>query len=164
MYCQECGHKLILKFCENEGLVPYCESCGKFMFPPFKTAVSMAVVDRKQDKFLIAKHTNGEQLLFAGYVKKGEAAEKTIVREIKEETGFNVVKYKYIGSRYHEPKNVLMLGFIVVVSDGELALNTDEIEEAGWYAFDDALARISHDSTAEFFLKSAVAELKRSKL
>ena len=164
MHCEECGSKLILKFCENEGLVPYCETCGKFMFPPFKTAVSMAVVDRKQEKFLIAKHTHGEYLLFAGYVKKGESAEKTIVREIKEETGLNAVKYRYMGSRYHEPKNVLMLGFIVMVSDGEIQLNTDEIEEAGWYTYDEALERISHDSTAEYFLMSAVAELKRNKL
>ena len=58
MHCEDCGNKLILKFCENEGLVPYCETCEKFVFPPFKTAVSMAVVDRKQEKFLIAKHTN----------------------------------------------------------------------------------------------------------
>ena len=164
MHCEECGSKLILKFCENEGLVPYCETCGKFMFPPFKTAVCLAVVDRKQEKFLIAKHTNGEYLLFAGYVKKGESAEKTIVREIKEETGHIAVKYRYMGSRYHEPKNVLMLGFIVMVSDGEVQLNTDEIEEADWYTYDEALERISHDSTAEYFLKSAVAELKRNKL
>ena len=164
MHCEECGSKLILKFCENEGLVPYCETCGKFMFPPFKTAVSMAVVDRKQEKFLIAKHTNGEYLLFAGYVKKGESAEKTIVREIKEETGLNAVKYRYMGSRYHEPKNVLMLGFIVVVSDGETKLNEAEISEAKWCSFDEALETVSHDSTAGFLLKSAIAELKRAKI
>ncbi len=164
MHCQECGTKLILKFCENEGLVPYCESCGKFVFPPFKTAVSMTVVNRKQDGVLIAKHVNGEDLLFAGYVKKGESAEKAIVREIKEETGLNVVKYKYMCSRYHEPRNVLMLGFIVVVSDGELKLNTDEIETAHWCGFDEALKEISHDSTAEYFLQTAIAELKRGKL
>ncbi len=164
MHCEECGNKLILKFCENEGLVPYCENCSKFVFPPFKTAVSMAVVDRKQEKFLIAKHTNGEYLLLAGYVKKGESAEKTIVREIREETGLSTVKYRYMSSRYHEPKNVLMLGFIVMVSEGELVLNTEEIESAEWCTFDEALERICHDSTAEFFLKSAVAELKRNKL
>ena len=43
-----------MKFCENEGLVPYCESCGEYRFPPFKTAVSMTVVNRKQDGVLIA--------------------------------------------------------------------------------------------------------------
>ena len=86
MYCQDCGDKLALKFCENEGLVPYCDTCGEFKFPPFKTAVSMTVVNKAQDKILIARHTNGDFLLFAGYVKKGESAEKTIVREIREDS------------------------------------------------------------------------------
>ena len=88
----------------------------------------------------------------------------SIVREIKEETGLNAVKYRYMSSRYHEPRNVLMLGFIVMVSEGEIQLNTDELEEACWCSFDEALERISHDSTAEFFLKSAIAELKKNKL
>ena len=164
MYCQDCGAKLSLKFCENEGLVPYCNDCGEFKFPPFKTAVSMVTVNKAQDRVLIAKHTNGEYLLFAGYVKKGESAEKTIVREIKEETGLNAVKYKYMSSRYHEPRNVLMLNFIVVVSDGEVKTNPDEIVEVQWCDFDRALELINHDSVAEFFLKNAVAELKKSKI
>ena len=164
MYCQDSGSKLSLKFCENEGLIPYCNDCGEFKFPPFKTAVSMVTVNKAQDRVLIAKHTNGEYLLFAGYVKKGESAEKTIVREIKEETGLNAVKYKYMSSRYHEPRNVLMLNFIVVVSDGEVKTNPDEIVEVQWCDFDRALELINHDSVAEFFLKNAVAELKKSKI
>lgn len=164
MFCQDCGNKLTLKFCENEGLVPYCDSCGEFKFPPFKTAVSMTVVNKSQDRVLLARHTGGDFLLFAGYVKKGESAEKAIVREIREETGLSAVKYKYIGSRYHEPRNVLMLGFIVVVSDGEIRLNEEEITEAKWCGFDEALQTVSHDSTAEFLLKSAVGELKRAKI
>ena len=93
MFCQDCGEKLTLKFLDNEGLVPYCNKCGGFKFPPFKTAVSMVAVNKTQDRVLIAKHTNGNFLMFAGYVKKGESAEKTIVREMKEETGLNGVKY-----------------------------------------------------------------------
>ena len=164
MYCQDCGSKLALKYCENEGLVPYCNECGEFKFPPFKTAVSMVVVNRAQDRILIAKHTNGDFLLYAGYVKKGESAEKAIVREIKEETGLNAVKYKYMSSRYHEPRNVLMLNFIVVVSDGDIRSNEDEISEPKWCTFDEALETVRHDSTAEFFLKNAVAELKKNKI
>ena len=164
MFCQDCGHKLVLKFCENEGLVPYCDECREFKFPPFKTAVSMVAVNKAQDKILIGKHTNGEYLLFAGYVKKGESAEKAIVREIKEETGQNAVKYKYMCSRYHEPRDVLMLGYIVVVSDGEIKLNEDEITEARWCTFDEALQAVDPDSTAGFFLKTAVSELKKSKI
>lgn len=163
MFCQECGNKLILKFCENEGLVPYCEDCGEFRFPPFKTAVSMCVVNRALDKILLAKHTNGQTLLLAGYVKKGESAEKTIAREIREETGLNVIKTKYVASRYHEPRNVLMLNFIVSVSDGELKCNPDEITEANWYGFDEALSAVTDDSTAAFFLSSDVTELRKGR-
>ncbi len=163
MYCQDCGNKLALKFCENEGLVPYCDSCGEFKFPPFKTAVSMTVVNRAQDKVLIGKHTNGDFLLFAGYVKKGESAEKTISRELREETGLSAVRSKYVTSRYHEPRNVLMLGFIVVASDGEVHVNEDEIVEARWCSFDEALETVRQDSTAEYLLTRAVAELKKGK-
>ena len=163
MFCQECGNKLILKFCENEGLVPYCETCGTFRFPPFKTAVSMCVVNRALDKILLAKHTNGETLLLAGYVKKGESAEKTIAREIREETGLNVIKTKYVASRYHEPRNVLMLNFIVSVTDGETRLNPEEITEAAWYSFDEALGAVTSDSTAAYFLNADVTELKKGR-
>ena len=80
---------------------------------------------------------------------------------MKEETGLNAVKYKYMCSRYHEPRDVLMLGYIVVVSDGEIKLNEDEITEARWCTFDEALQAVDPDSTAGFFLKTAVSELKK---
>ena len=91
MYCKNCGQKLTLRVCENEGLIPYCDSCAEYMFPLFPVAVSMVVTNRAQDKILLAKHVDDEDfILFAGYVKKGENAEKTVPREIKEELGMNV--------------------------------------------------------------------------
>lgn len=164
MYCQDCGYKLTLKFCDNEGLVPYCDECGEFKFPNFRTAVNMTVVNKAQDRVLIGKHTNGNNLLFAGYIKKGESAEKAILREIREETGLNTLKYRYTRSRYHEPRNVLMLGFIVAVGEGELKLNEDELVDAKWCTFDEALEAIEQDSTAEYFLKVSIAELQRGKI
>lgn len=162
MHCQECGEKLVLRFCENEGLVPYCNHCGAFRFPSFNCAVSMTVTNRAMDRILLAKHTGQEDfVLFAGYVKKGESAEKAIPREIKEETQLRTVKLKYMTSRYHEPRNVLMLGFIVMVDDGEFKLKEDEITEARWCTFDEAKETIRKDSTAEYFLNQAISELKR---
>ena len=105
MYCRECGQKLTLRFCENEGLIPYCDKCENYIFPQFSIAVSMVVTNRAQDKILLAKHVEDEDfILFAGYIKKGENAEKTIPREIKEELGLEVVKAKYMSSRYHAKK------------------------------------------------------------
>ena len=162
MYCKQCGEKLTLRFCENEGPVPYCDKCEAYKFPQFNVAVSMVVTNRAQDKILLAKHVEDDDfILFAGYIKKGENAEKTVPREIKEELGLDVVKCKYMSSRYHSKKDVLMLNFIVIVEDKPLKINEDEIAEARWCTPDEALQLIRKGTTAEFFLINAVKELKR---
>jgi len=162
MFCTECGEKLTLMFANGEGLVPYCKNCKQYRFAQFATAVSMVVTNRAKDKILLAKHVGQEDyILFAGYVKKGETAEKAVTREFKEETKLNTVKYKYMSSRYHEPKNVLMLNFIVIAEDGEPVLDIKEIEEVKWFDFDSALEAIRKDSIAEAFLKNAIAEIKK---
>ena len=162
MYCKNCGQKLTLRFCENEGLIPYCDTCADYMFPLFPVAVSMVVTNRAQDKILLAQHVEDDDfILFAGYIKKGENAEKTIPREIKEELGMNVVKTKFMSTRYHAKKDLLMLNFIVVVEDTPIKLKPDEIAEARWCTHDEALALIRKSTTAEFFLTNAVKELKK---
>ncbi len=162
MYCRNCGEKLSLRFCENEGLIPYCNRCENYMFPQFSVAVSMVVINRAQDKILLAKHVEDEDfILFAGYVKKGENAEKTVPREIKEELGLDVVKAKYMSSRYYPPKDILMLNFIVVVEENKPIKLNEEITEARWCTHEEALALIRKGTTAEQFLLGAVKELKR---
>ena len=162
MYCRNCGEKLALRFCENEGLIPYCNRCENYMFPQFSVAVSMVVVNRTQDKILLAKHAEDEDfILFAGYVKKGENAEKTVPREIKEELGLDVVKTKYTFSRYYEPKDILMLNFIVVVDENKPIKLNEEIAEARWCTHEEAAQLIRRGTTAEQFLSNAIKELKR---
>ena len=159
-YCPECGEKLIVKYAEGEGIVPFCKNCGVFRFPQYAVAVSMVVTNRA--KILLAKHCGqDEYILFAGYVKKGETAEKAVTREFKEETKLNTVKYKYMSSRYHEPKNVLMFNFLIIAENGEPVIDEKEIEEVKWFDFDDALAAVKKDSTAEAFLKNALGEIKK---
>ena len=122
----------------------------------------MVVTNRAQDKILLAKHVEDDDfILFAGYVKKGENAEKTIPREIKEELGLDVVKAKYMSSRYHQKKEVLMLNFIVIVEDKPIKLQADELKEARWCTPEEALQLIRKGTTAEFFLNNAVRELKK---
>ena len=151
-----------LRFCENEGLVPYCNQCENYMFPQFSVAVSMVVTNRAQDKILLAKHADDNDfILFAGYVKKGENAEKTVPREIKEELGLNVVKAKYMSSRYHAPKDILMLNFIVVVEEGQPIRLNEEIAEARWCTPEEGMELIRKGTTAEYFLSNAIKELKR---
>ena len=163
MFCRDCGEKLSLRVLENEGLVPYCDKCGKFKFPFFPIAVSMVVVRRSDNAILLAKHVgDSDYKLIAGYIKKGESAEKTIPRELKEETRLNAVKWKYLASRYHAAKDILMLGFLVTCDDGEIGLN-EEIAEIRWCTPEGAKEIIRKNSTAEYFLNAAIAELGRKK-
>lgn len=162
MYCRNCGHKLTLRVCEGEGLVPYCENCESFVFPQFNVAVSMVVTNRAQDKILLAKHVEHDDfILFAGYVKKGENAEKALPREIKEELGLDVVKTKYLTSRYHADKNVLMLGFAVIVEENRPIKTGGEIAEVQWCTHEQAANLIRKDSVAEQILAVALRELKK---
>lgn len=163
MYCRDCGTKLTLRFLENEGLIPYCEQCGAFKFPYFPVAVSMTVVNRAENKILLARHTGDEDYkLFAGYIKKGESAEKAIPRELREETSLTAIKWRYHASRYHDAKDVLMLNFLVTADEGEIILN-EEIEEARWFTPEEAKKNVISGSTAEYFLLGALNELGRKK-
>ena len=150
MYCMECGEKLTLVFNHREGLVPFCKKCNEYRFPQFATAVSMVVTNREKDKVLLAKHKDqSDYILFAGYIKKGETAEKA-------------VKFKFMSSRYHEPRNVLMLNFLSMAENGEPEIDAEEIDDVRWFTFDEALGAVRKESTAEFFLKNAIAELKKN--
>ena len=162
MFCTECGEKLTLMYANGEGLVPYCKNCNKFRFAQFPTAVCMVVTNRAKDKILLAKHKGQEDyILFAGYIKKGETAEKSVAREFKEETRLDTVKFKYMGSRYHEPKNVLMLNFLLMAENGEAVPDPNELTEVKWFAPNEALEAIKKDSTAEAFLKNALKKKKK---
>ena len=162
MFCTECGNELTLMFKSDEGLVPYCKHCDEFRFPRFASAVIMVAFNRAKDKVLLAKHKGQEDyILFAGYIKKGETAEKAVSREFKEETKLDVVKFKYLSSRFHEPKNLLMLGFLVMAEDGVPVPDANELDEAKWFTLDEAMQTIKKDSLAEAFLKSALPEIKK---
>ena len=162
MYCNDCGEKLTLMFKKDEGLVPYCKQCGEYRFPRFATAVSMVVTNRTKDKILLAKHNGSEDyILFAGYIKKGETAEKAVTREFKEEARLDTVKFKYMSSRYHEPKNLLMLNFLIMAENGEAVPDFNELQEVKWFEPNEALEAIKKDSIAETFLKNALSEIKK---
>ena len=165
MYCSICGEKLALVVHKTEGLVPYCKNCGEYRFPEFAAAVSMVATNRAKDRILLAKHLGQDDyILIAGYIKKGETAEKAVTREFKEETKLNVVKYKYMSSRYHEPRNVLMFNYLVIAENGEICADGDEIEECRWFTFDEALSAVRKNSVAEIFLKNAITEIKNNKI
>ena len=161
-HCIACGDKLSLKFLENEGLIPFCNTCDAFRFPVFSTAVSAVIVNRDFDKTLLVKKSGGDFILLAGFIKKGEDAETTLIREAKEETNLHIIKYKFMRTRYYEASNVLMINYIAVADNMEITIK-DELAKAEWMDFDEAKEKVKKDSLAERFLIAAIEELKKGK-
>jgi NAD+ diphosphatase len=160
-HCLICGDKLTLQFLEGEGLIPYCNTCGDFRFPVFNTAVSTVIVNREFDKILLVKKAE-DYILLAGFVKKGEDAEAALIREAKEEADINIIKYKFMRTRYYEKSNVLMLNYISVADKTDFNIK-DELKEVNWFDFEEAKKQIKPDSLAQKFLLAAIDELKKGK-
>jgi len=153
VYCPVCGRKLIMKYCENEGDIPFCESCNDFRFPIFSTAVSMIALNPQKDKMLFLKqYGNDFFVLPAGYVNKGENAESAVKREIKEELGVGVGEVFFNRSGYFEKSQTLILNFTAVLESETLDTNY-EVDSFEWFSFDKAGASIKPDSLAQRFVK-----------
>ena len=153
-HCFECGQKLVMKELEHEGMTPYCTSCKEFRFPIFNTAVSMVVVNPSEDKILlIQQYGRASNILVAGYVNKEESAENALIREMKEEIGRDVIKYRFMKSEYFPKSNTLIWNFAVMIDSEDLSdVSEWEVDKATWFSFEEAKQCVKHDSLAERFL------------
>ena len=158
-YCTECGTKLITRYLENEGDIPFCETCGQFRFPKFNAAVIMIVVNEATGRIMLIKQYGGtEYILVAGYISLGECAEDAVRREVREETGMEVERIRFNRTQYYEPSNALMCNFTAFVrDDSELHVNS-EIDSFTWFTPDEARQNIRKGSLAQYFLNMYLDE------
>lgn len=150
-YCTECGTKLEMRYCKDEGMVPYCPHCEEYRFPMFNVAVSMIVANKEEDQILLIKQYGRDTyILVAGYVNKGEDAEDAVVREVKEEMNLDVHAVRFNHSHYYAKSNTLMLNYTAIV-DGKEDPNW-EIDSYHWFSREQARANIRPNSLAQAFL------------
>ena len=161
-YCTECGTKLIPKYLEKEGMIPWCERCQAYRFPTFNAAISTIVYSPDGQKILLIKQYGRDRnILVAGYINKGEGAEHALAREVMEEMGLKVTACAFNRSEYFEKSNTLMLNFASIVDSYDLGGMTPEVDDAAWYTPEEAREAITHDSLAEKFLLSWLSKRER---
>ncbi|MBQ8569006.1 MAG: NUDIX domain-containing protein [Oscillospiraceae bacterium] len=148
-YCPDCSEKLSLKEIGDEGLVPFCEKCGRPWFSFSYPCVICLVTDETGENVALIKqsYVSDNYICVAGYVKEGENLEYTAKREVSEETGLEVVSVRYVKSRYYEKRDNLMCGFVCTVKKGNFDISS-EVDSASWFTLDEAEKRLRKGSIA----------------
>lgn len=114
-----------------------CPRCRLQNFPRLSPAIIVRIT--RGDRILLARSPRfppGRYSVLAGFVEPGESLEETVAREVGEEVGIQVDRIRYFGSQPWPFPNSLMLGFTARHADGEICIDQDEIEDAGWYRAD----------------------------
>lgn len=140
-FCGRCATPTIHQKPQFERLCPTCQ----FSFFP-RISPSIIVLIHRGNEVVMARSPHfapGIYGLIAGFVEIGETIEETIHREVKEEIGLTVKNITYFGSQPWPFPDTLMLAFIAEYDSGELVIDNDEIDDAGWYRYDNLPGRPS---------------------
>ena len=111
-----------------------CDGCHTMVFPRLSPAVIVLV--RRGGRILLARNHRfppRRYSIIAGFVEAGETLEETVTREVREEVGLRVDNLRYFGSQSWPFPHSLMVGFTADWAGGEIHLDGQELEDAGWY-------------------------------
>ena len=139
-YCPECGQKLVEKTAGDDGPTPFCESCGKYLFDTFPSIVLILAANEYNEIALLRQNYMSDKYdsFVSGFIKPGETAEETAVRELREELGLEAERMEFTGTYWFSGKGgMLVHGFIATVKKREFRLSS-EVDAARWVTAMDA--------------------------
>lgn len=140
-FCGRCGHVTEHKSKIFERI---CTHCGLMFYP--RISPSVIVLIHRGDELLMARSPHfapGAYGLIAGFVEIGESLEDAIHREVKEEVDLQIKNLTYFDSQPWPFPDSLMVGFTAEYLSGELKVDHNELEAAGWYRYDNLPGRPS---------------------
>jgi NAD+ diphosphatase len=141
--CARCGEATTV---QAAGHVRRCPACGTEHFPRTDPAVIVLVTDAA-GRALLGHNPQwppNRYSTLAGFVEPGESAEHAVVREIKEESGVDVVDVRYLGSQPWPFPSSLMLGYTARALDPDaVQVDGEEISDARWFTPDDLRAAVA---------------------
>ena len=106
--------------------------------------VSVNCVFEKNGKFLMVQQARpaevrGKWTLPGGKVDEGESFEDAVHREVKEETGLEVVSIKKVGIIHSHPEDTVKHIYRIDCAAGDLKFDKSEILDVRWFSVDEIL-------------------------
>lgn len=132
-FCGQCAKKTILT---KQAFERYCVDCQTNYYPRISPAIIVLIY--RDNEILMARSAHfppGVYALIAGFVEAGETLEETVHREVLEEVGIKIKNLAYYGSQPWPFPDSLMIGFTAEYESGDLLMDTGELEDAGWYPY-----------------------------
>lgn len=124
------------------------KSCGCIIFK----------YDEEKLLFLVIKQTLGHFSFPKGHVEESESEKDTALREVKEETGFDI---SFVGDfreviTYSPKPRVLkdVVFFLGNVIDGVMTPQEDEVSLIEWLSYEDALMVVTYDDDKNVLKKA----------
>nr|WP_319540471.1 NAD(+) diphosphatase [uncultured Methanospirillum sp.] len=114
-----------------------CPCCSRIVYPRISPAIIILI--KKGDEILLAhspRFPSGFYSVIAGFNEPGENLEQTVRREVSEEVGIMVQNIRYFGSEPWPFPDSLMIGFVADYAGGEISVDKQEIDDAGWFTRD----------------------------
>lgn len=158
-YCPHCGKKTERKEIGDEGLIPYCTRCEVPLWDMFTTSIIAAVINESGEIALLRQNyvSQTNHVCVAGIMKPGESAEETAVREVREELGLKARSVEFVKSYPYEKKEMLMLGFKVVVEKEDFVLS-GEVDASEWVKLEEAPGLVREGSIAWQLVKAVIKD------
>lgn len=133
-YCGVCGAPMK----RSTIISKKCTNCGKEVWPQVSPAIIVRI--RKGDSILLvnAKTFRRSEMygLVAGFVETGETLEECVIREVREEVGLEIENLKYFGSQSWPYPCGVMIGFTADWKSGDIRIQEEELNRAGWFGKD----------------------------
>lgn len=111
--------------------------------PPRHIVAAGALVRNADGNVLMIRSPRRGWEFPGGQVEQGESITDGVAREVWEETGVRVSVGALVGVYSNVRSHIVMFGFLCTPTGGD-ATSGPEAVEIGWFAPDEALARVTH--------------------
>jgi len=145
-FCSQCGSPTLVVASGHR--VQCTNPDGPHMHFP-RTDAAIIVIVEDGDACLLGRQRGwppGRYSTLAGFIEPGESLEDAVKREVREESGVEVLHATYHSSQPWPLPASLMVGFTATARTREIHLRDDELEDARWFTVDDIVQGMTSGS------------------